>query len=325
VYKLGNKNPAAGVFWMIASTNLSFMNTVFTPRSLSVFPLSLLCFAASSQSCPRIEKGEINLVTVDGGGNCTYRVDFTMTVTGSNKSIRAIVSCGTTQALNECFTVSSTQNSVPFSSGTFSCPCASSKTLILSSFTSSDCSGTSCGTFGDVLPVSLLSVSLEKRNNLSCLTWKVAQESSLEKYIIEYSADALRYFPAGTVAALNSSKEHTYSFCDPVNRESGFYRIAIISLAGDVKYSTVVRFTSDKENKADIYPNPVTTHLHITLPLSGRLNQADFEIYSADGKLVLAGKLLQPFIDVSALQKGIYSLHLKKGTERLAVKNFIRN
>lgn len=302
-------------------------NSIIRLRKLMIAGFLLfLLQPAIAQNCPTVTSWNIVTVSNDGLGNCTYRVNFTMTVNGSNKSVQVLVTCGNAASvLNQCITVSSSQNGVTLSSNTFTCNCTAPRTLIFNSFTNGACGGASCTTSGNVLPVVISSFRLKQVNNSQCLTWVAEDQGSVQNFTIEYSSSGTDFVSAGSVMATGSGNQTEYSFCDPVNRQSGFYRLKINETGGQVKYSSVIKFSVKKDNAVEIFPNPAAGRLNIEMPASGIFNNAAYMIFAQDGRKVLSGKLTSSFIDISKLPAGIYNLNIRTEEETLLQKVFVKN
>lgn len=105
------------------------------------------------------------------------------------------------------------------------------------------------------LPVSFISVSASQSAAGNAISWKVAAESNIATYEVERSANGRSFTKTGTVAA---NAQATYSFTD-VRSFTGtvFYRIKGIGIAGEVKYSNIVRLTAGNIKPGySIAPNP---------------------------------------------------------------------
>ena len=76
------------------------------------------------------------------------------------------------------------------------------------------------------------------------------------------------------------------------------------------------------QQQADLfsmYPNPVTDVLQVAV----NSDEASYQLFAIDGRLVQNGRLEQPQIDVSALNSGVYLLQVTAG-DRVQTKKFIK-
>ncbi len=93
------------------------------------------------------------------------------------------------------------------------------------------------------------------------VNWKTTAENNIREYIVEKSADG-RIFNTITTknALMNNGAEANYGFNDVLPFDgNNFYRIKIVSLNGEVKYSNVVKLAPlKKDSDISVYPNPIT-------------------------------------------------------------------
>lgn len=110
------------------------------------------------------------------------------------------------------------------------------------------------------LPVTLTNISAQWKNTSVQVNWLVADESNIEHYIVERSADGKQFTQIGTVVAVNAVFSHNYNFTDEAPLEgTNYYRLRIEETAGAVRYSTIVslRPNNSTGQQLSIYPNPV--------------------------------------------------------------------
>jgi len=118
-------------------------------------------------------------------------------------------------------------------------------------------------TIGTTLPVNFISISAAKDAAGTKVSWKVAAENGIAQYEVERSANGRSFTKSGKVAASINTTEKAYSFID-VQPYTGsiFYRVKSIGVAGDVKYSTVVKITAGNIKPVfTISPNPAEGNL----------------------------------------------------------------
>jgi hypothetical protein len=122
------------------------------------------------------------------------------------------------------------------------------------------------------LPVTLTNISAQWKNTAIQLNWQVADESNIERYMVERSADGRQFTKIGTVAAANAVYSHNYSFTDAAPLEgTNYYRLRIEETTGTARYSTIVslRSNSTTGQQVSVYPNPVKNNVlqfEATLP-----------------------------------------------------------
>lgn len=111
-----------------------------------------------------------------------------------------------------------------------------------------------------VLPVNILSISAHRSAFGVKLNWKVAAEQGIRTYEVQRSADGRNFVTAGTVAAVaNNTTSFNYNLLDgsaPITNL--FYKVKSIGMAGEFKYSSIVKVGIGKQETAiNVSPNPV--------------------------------------------------------------------
>ena len=147
-----------------------------------------------------------------------------------------------------------------------------------------------------LLPIELLSFTGKVVQEGNLLNWKTENEINSNYFSLESSADGLQFSEIGTVlAAGNSSNEKNYSFLDrhPVAYTT-YYRLKMIDLDNNYKYSNVVPLTGTSTQSLTIAPNPATAIISIVYTTSFE-GTGSFNIYTADG--ILLKQIPQQFED----------------------------
>ncbi len=116
----------------------------------------------------------------------------------------------------------------------------------------------SVGLVNSTLPVKFASISAKVVNSTAKVSWQVATEVSVAKYIIESSKDGLNFTEKGFVAATGN---YNYSFVDvtPFGGDN-YYRVYSVDISGAITYSSLVKISLANvsvASKVSIYPNPI--------------------------------------------------------------------
>jgi hypothetical protein len=170
------------------------------------------------------------------------------------------------------------------------------------------------------LPLQLTAFNGRINNSDALLNWQSEEEKDSRSFIIERSIDGRTYNAAGTVAAINESGAHQYSFIDKNVDKLGasviYYRLKLVDIDGRSTYSRVLMLpVNQSANSVICYPNPVTneTNLNITLD-KGESVQA--RIIDNLGRVIKvqhwtlgAGTTAIP-VNMSRLVKGMYYLEI---------------
>lgn len=169
-----------------------------------------------------------------------------------------------------------------------------------------------------VVPVQLKSIAATQKVTGIDVSWQVANEVGIAAYEIEKSADRITF---KTIGVVNGANRLAYSFTDTEALKGiVFYRLKIISIAGDIKYSSIVIVRISGNNKIQLYPNPVAD----MVTFSGLSANTIIRISNADGKVLLTQKTnaLTQSIDVSAFTKGMYIAEVLVEGARVSTQRF---
>ncbi|HMP94101.1 MAG TPA: hypothetical protein PKD90_14555, partial [Phnomibacter sp.] len=138
-----------------------------------------------------------------------------------------------------------------------------------------------------VLPATGLSLTGTLSAGQVKLIWTTVTEANTSYFTVERSTDGTRFNALGNVAAAgNSQAMRSYQFDDKQIQQSQiwYYRIKLIDLNGEVKYSNVIsiRLSANTGNIV-VYPNPVDNRFYLTLPAVGRYK---LDLVNAQGQQV---------------------------------------
>jgi hypothetical protein len=177
------------------------------------------------------------------------------------------------------------------------------------------------------LPVTYTSVKAYEKGSDIALAWTVENESGLQQYEIETSADGNRFVKAATVAASNRGTG-SYEWLDrDVAAGSHYYRIKSVDKNGKSAYTQVVKVLTGQEVRSiTVFPNPVINQsIHLQL---NNQPQGIYRVRLTDnpGQVILTKKInhaagnatevLQPD---HKLAKGIYNLEITTPTGEIKV------
>lgn len=135
----------------------------------------------------------------------------------------------------------------------------------------------------------LLNLSLGSVLNLKTITW-------------EKMTGANTFTAIGTTPIVTN--QLSYQFTDAAPKHVQYYRAKLTTSDNEVIYSDLVRAIVLQSRQFAVFPNPVNTEFTV---LSGDINNYDFKLYDASGKLSMTKVLnnLQNVIPVN-LNPGIY-------------------
>lgn len=169
-----------------------------------------------------------------------------------------------------------------------------------------------------VLPITQLSFNGVKSGETKVnLEWKVANETLVRAYEVEYSLDGINFIRTGTVSPLNTPGTLTYRYTAPFYSPATFYRLKIVDMDGRYKYSDVLRFNAASQGTGSvkIYPNPVVQG-NLTIQLDGYDKGATARIVDPAGKTIRVLTLNngKTRVDVSDLARGLYFLQVQNNS-----------
>ena len=172
------------------------------------------------------------------------------------------------------------------------------------------------------LPIELLFLAGQQRENVVDLTWATATEKNSSHFIVERSSNALDFTPVGTVAASgNSQYRIDYALTDPSPMGGvNYYRLQLIDLDGTRETSNViaVMFSGDG-SRVLAWPNPVRDVLNIGADLSGP-SVVHVQVMDALGRTVQRNELPveqgqdRLELDTRGLASGSYIVHVNGPT-----------
>jgi len=171
-----------------------------------------------------------------------------------------------------------------------------------------------------VLPVTITSLSAIRNGNEAVdIKWKVQNETNLEGYFVERSADGRNFSSLfQTLPIVNNGGDAVYTFEDktPIKAYC-FYRIKAISNNGLVQYSNIVKLGPVVATAGiSIYPNPVigkTAHIRFENQPQGLIR---LQLINEIGQVVYKGSLQT---DTSSSKQVFFGNHINSGTYQLKV------
>lgn len=170
------------------------------------------------------------------------------------------------------------------------------------------------------LPVTFTGIGATRTTVGIQVNFKVSGELNIRYYEIERSADGRNFKTFGQLAASgNSSLQKTYTWLDADNTPTVvFYRIKSIDIAGQSKYTSIVKLEATNVIKGfSVYPNPAIEGL-VNLQLNKQpAGQYNFRLINTTGQLVVSKIIVHQggtntlMIDLpEGLSNGIYHLQI---------------
>lgn len=183
------------------------------------------------------------------------------------------------------------------------------------------------------MPVTLVSFNAWNGGTSNIAAWVTANESAMERYEIEKSADGRNFLKAGSVAAKGGiSNEYNWTDLQPYPGVN-FYRLKMIGKDGGARYSAIVKLErSGIAGQLQVYPNPVTGRTFSIELNDLSAGRYDLRLYNNAGQFVLSqvisrnstGSSVTVITLPATVVPGIYLLTVKAGstciTQRIIVE-----
>lgn len=182
------------------------------------------------------------------------------------------------------------------------------------------------------LPVHLVEVRASFSGLAVKITWEVKGEENMKKYEVERSLDGSSFMKIGEINARNNPAPSLYEHIDNnPGIAASYYRLRIISNAGSVKYSPVVRVERNGNYSVNVYPNPVTGNT-FTMQLNNfPAGRYELLLYNSSGQVIFRQQIIHvpgsQSVSVTPahnMKTGMYVIQLKgeknSYIEKLVVK-----
>ncbi|GAB2831321.1 T9SS type A sorting domain-containing protein [Ferruginibacter profundus] len=176
------------------------------------------------------------------------------------------------------------------------------------------------------LPLQLLSFSAALSHNDVLVNWKTTNEVNTKNFEVERSTDGRNFITVGTVAAINTSGDHSYAYTDAgaalLNSHNIYYRLRQTDNDGSYNYSQTEVLHLSEGNSISVYPNPVTNITILSFSNTALLN-TQAVLIDMQGRRVkqIIISNYQRQLDMSNLSKGGYLLKFADGSVVKLIKN----
>ena len=175
------------------------------------------------------------------------------------------------------------------------------------------------------LPLDLLSFTGQLQNDNSVLlNWKTENEFNTSHFVIERSADGIRYNGIGNVTANgrnNTGGSFNYAFTDndAINQSSQrlYYRLKMVDIDGRFEYSNIISVSFPLiTGKLSIAPNPVLTEVKVTIAseadgrVQWKLTDNVGRVIQKGSEYVRKGAVNNFTINMNKLPAGTYNLNV---------------
>ena len=152
------------------------------------------------------------------------------------------------------------------------------------------------------------------------MEWIVENESNMEQYEVEKSADGIHFRTVNTVPA-NNAATNSYSWVDKTPLQgNNYYRIRSMDLNGKTQYSKVAKVLITKGKQGiSIYPNPVTNGIIKLKFINKPAGIYGIKLLTKTGQVIMLKQIQHPEgnnveqIDLNKIVvAGVYQLEITK-------------
>jgi hypothetical protein len=171
------------------------------------------------------------------------------------------------------------------------------------------------------LPLTWLSFTATRQNQIASLNWATAQEQNTRNFIVEHSAHGISWNPIGTLPAAGFStgiNHYNFTHTSPLTGMN-YYRILQTDIDNRYSYSSIQALEFNGNNEPfTLTGNIVTNHsLTLQVNIAGIL-----ALYNADGKLLWQETVNTgtKTLSLSQYAKGLYLLKSQNTTQKLVIQ-----
>ncbi|MCW5914666.1 MAG: BspA family leucine-rich repeat surface protein [Chitinophagaceae bacterium] len=184
--------------------------------------------------------------------------------------------------------------------------------------------GDALGACSVVLPVRLISFDVQTDNAGVRLIWSSANEENFRGYAVERSKDASGWSEIDFINAKNGSQQRAdYAVVDnqPFSGNN-YYRLRLVDKDGTYSYSEIKKVTYTGSASINLYPNPAKSRVSV----SGLSGKSLLKLVDGNGKVLQTMNVQAPVvsINVSGLQRGVYSLVIVRDNGQVVTKRIMK-
>lgn len=183
--------------------------------------------------------------------------------------------------------------------------------ITASAFTSTQVDSTWSAQCPVLLPLQLLDFHANKQNTAVNLSWTTTREVNTAYFEVGRGTDGRNFSKLTRIATNTNTSINTYNYIDQRPLSTNFYRLKMVDIDGNFKYSAVLKINFVGAQKLEVFPNPANS----VLTINGINNNELVKLISSDGKLLLqkraSGQSMT--MDISTLSPGLYILQYFDG------------
>ncbi len=174
-----------------------------------------------------------------------------------------------------------------------------------------------------VVPVNFISVNAAYNSGRVNVSWKMANDETMQSYVIEKANDRLAFTAEKSMPSTHQTGVAQYDFLDasPFNGNN-FYRIKGIGSNGEIKYSSIAKINVNDKTAFSVLQNPVQNkamQINMSGMAAGKynlsiVNTAAQIVYTTD--LQYNGGIISNTVNLpNGISKGLFRVILRNGTD----------
>jgi hypothetical protein len=180
---------------------------------------------------------------------------------------------------------------------------------------------------GSTLAVSLYNFSAHSKQSFNLIEW-TASITGPSSFTLERSQNGIDFASIAVVTATEIGTK-SFSFSDNnLIATKEYYRLRMKDEAGVVTYSSIAQVSNESRSKsfAVLFPTIVSSEVSLLINSSSS-EKINFEVLSVEGRKIKEGtvSVSNSHIEVSALARGQYFVHVKNSAGETEVLRFIKN
>lgn len=180
------------------------------------------------------------------------------------------------------------------------------------------------------LPVHDITLNAVKGTNNVQVNWSVNADEKLSAINLEKSVDGIHFDLVKSFNAISDTRNiHEGSYTDKDIHKAQYYRLKVVTGAGNTLYSTIKKIEYDDRTKLEIIPNPAHSEIHINVPSSFNASHIKLIIQNMNGqslkeRTVELNGLQEIKLSIIDLIPGLYNLILINDRKEQLQTNFLK-
>lgn len=168
------------------------------------------------------------------------------------------------------------------------------------------------------LPVSLITFSAKRSENVIHLNWAATEEINADYYEVQMSYDRNTWRALGkinTSTDIMPTKKYSFEYTGSPYQVT-YYRLKMVDMDHTFAYSRIVSVNTEK-SMLKVYPNPSSDFIHIPSGLGMT------KIINTNGQLVMSRPITDKKVDIRPLKPGSYMVQYMDQNGQIVINRFM--